>query len=469
MRHWYGWLFSHWEAIRESYWFYPGQMTILSGLLAVAAIELDRWLSVDTITSIPWLTRVSAESARSVLSTIAGSMMTVTGVVFSITIVALTLTSSQFGPRLLRTFFRDRSTQIALGTFLATFFYSLLVLRAVETPERVPYVATAGSVVLAGTSLFVLIYFIHHAASSLQASSVIAAVAREIETQLPALYPEGTGHEGTIVVDDEGQRRLELLDRVGVDIRAEEEGYVRVLDAETLLAWATERDLLVRVEARPGRFVSFHSVLFRVHAGDDLSPEVEAALRSCCVLGDHRTPVQDITFLTDQLSEMAVRALSPGINDPRTAIACIHRLGAMLEHLACRPMPSGFRFDECEALRIVATEPTTFESLVGSCFDPIRRHGGRDPEIAVALLEAIGRVVEVCENGDRRRVLGGHADEIRSRYLGSDASTSSRRDRELVEGVFARIQTALGNVASEGRRGAGPSEASSRGGARSRA
>ena len=187
MRGWYGWLLDLWETIRESYWFYPGQMTISAGLLAVAAVEIDRRVPPEATASIPWLSYVSAESARSVLSTVAGSMMTVTGVVFSITIVALTLTSSQFGPRLLRTFFRDRGTQISLGAFLATYLYSLVVLRAVENPERVPYIATAGAVVFAIVSVFVLIFFIHHAAIALQASSVIAAVSREIEAQIPSL------------------------------------------------------------------------------------------------------------------------------------------------------------------------------------------------------------------------------------------------------------------------------------------
>lgn len=444
MRGWYGWLLDRWELARESYWFYPGQMALLSAVLAMSAIEFDRRLSPEMISSIPWLTEISADSARSVLSTIAGSMMTVTGVVFSITIVALTLTSSQFGPRLLRTFFRDRSTQIALGIFLATFFYSLLVLRATGTPERVPYIATAGSVVLAGISLFVFIFFVHHAANSLQASTVIAAVAREIDEQLPSLFPDDIGQGDEISIEGEDRARLERLDREGVTVRAEAEGYVRLLQAESLLGLATAKDLLIRVDARPGRFVTFGSALFRVLTldGGAWDESVDTEIRACCVIGDHRTPAQDLFFLTDQLSEMAVRALSPGINDPRTAIACIHRLGAVLVRIANLDMPRGFRFDAENDLRVVIVDATRFETLVGSCFDSIRRHGVKDPEIAVALLEAIRAAAEECRIASRLRILGVHAGEIREQYRHANEE-GSRRDLELVEGVFQRLRRVL--------------------------
>jgi len=439
--HWYGWLLDRWDALRESYWFFPGQMALLAGGGALAAIAFDRRAPPDWMAAAPWLTQLSAAGARSVLSTIAGSMMTVISVVFSITVVALTLTSSQFGPRLLRTFLRDRASQVALGTFVATFFYSLLVLCAVETPGHVPYAATAGAVLLAIASLFVLIFFVHHAASSIQASSVIASVVREIDAHLPILFPETLGEEREAPPGPRDQERLARLDRDGLDIPVLGEGYVRILDAEALLALARDHQLLVRVYARPGRFVTAGSVIARVAPADRASEEIQDRVRECCIVGDHRTPVQDLGFLIDQLAEMAVRALSPGVSDPKTAVDCVQRLGGVIAQLARRSMPSGLRFDPEGVLRVVA-EPTRFEAITASCLDPIRRQGAHDPQVATALLEAVEAGARPRVDEQRRRVLEEHAREIHQGFVNARRG-DSRRDLGLVEAAFERTLGAL--------------------------
>lgn len=255
----YGLFLDRWDEVRQSYWFVPGLMTAGAAGAALGLVEFERGLGAEWGQAVPWLTDVSAPAARAVLSAVSGSMMTVTGVVFSITVVALTLTSSQFGPRLLRSFFRDRGSQLSLGAFLATFVFNLLVLRAVEDTERVPMLSTAVAVSLAVLSLFVLIYFVHHAATSIQASSVIASVAREIDAQLPVLFPENlvAGRpESEAALADEDRARLAAVDEQGEPLRLEREGYLRVLDEEPLLGVAQQRDLLVRVAVRPGDFVA---------------------------------------------------------------------------------------------------------------------------------------------------------------------------------------------------------------------
>lgn len=437
---WSGWLLDRWDVIRQSYWFFPAQMTLLAGLVALAAIEFDRRMPPHWAASVPWLTRVSAEGARSVLSTIAGSMMTVTSVVFSITVVALTLTSSQFGPRLLRTFLQDRSSQVALGTFVATFFYALLVLRAVHTPEHVPYVATAGAVGLAVASLFVLIFFIHHAVSSIQASSVIASVAREIETQIPVLFPEQIGEERRDSPSPRDRERLDRLEDEGADLRAQREGYVRVVDDAALLQLARERDLIIRLSTRPGWFVTVGALMARVGSPDPVDDELETRLRNLFILGDHRTPMQDLGFLTDQLAEMAVRALSPGVNDPKTAADCALRLGGVLAALAGRTMPSGLRFDSDGVLRVIV-DPTRFDAIAASCFDPIRRHGAHEPQVAIALLDAIRAGAGNRVEEERRCVLEEHAREIMTGF--ARARGDSKRDAALVEAAFERTMASL--------------------------
>jgi uncharacterized membrane protein len=438
---WSATLLHSWEEIRESYWFFPAQLAVLSGALALGMVEIDRRLPPGWAASLPWITQGSAEGARAVLSTIAGSMITVTGVVFSMTVVALTLTSSQFGPRLLRTFFRDRGSQVALGTFLATFCYSLLVLRAVESPDRVPHLATAGGVLLAIASLFVLIFYVHHAASSIQASSVIAAVAREIREQIPSLFPETLGEERESEPGGADAERLARLEREGFEVAAEAEGYVRVLDDSALLELAGQRDLLVRLEARPGDFVTHGQVVARVLGAGEPDRELAECLRGAFLLGDHRTPVQDLRFLTDQLAEMAVRALSTGVNDPKTAVECVHRLGGALAQLAGRRMPSGLRHDEDGALRVVA-EPTRFEAILGSCFDAIRRHGGADAQVAEALLEAVAAAARAGSDRDRLRALAEQAEEVHTAFATAGAA-DSKRDRARVEAAMEVARHAL--------------------------
>jgi uncharacterized membrane protein len=433
-------------------------MAVASILAALGIVELDR--AVLSPVSFPVLSmlEVSAEAARSVLSTIAGSMMTVTGVVFSITVVALTLASSQFGPRLLRTFLRDRGSQFAFGTFLATFCYSLIVLRSVGSPDEVPTVATALGVVLAISSLFVLIYFIHHVASSIQASTVIAAVAAEIDEQLEHLVPEGAQedrassregaepHQGR----EDGARPSGACEAFDSDtssssVVAQSEGFVRVIDRECALRAAEAHDLLIRYEIRPGDFVTTMTEVARVTPEDRVTDDVLRAVHQSYVVGDHRTPVQDLRFLTDQLSEMAVRALSPGLNDPNTAIECIQRLGSVVERLAARRMPAGSMQDASGVLRVTMPE-MRFDAILGSCFDELRSHGADDPDVAIALIDALGRAASRCREPDRIDVLREHLDETRDAFRRSSAAASAR-DRTRVDAAHRRAAQRIESAA----------------------
>lgn len=453
LERWYAFVLDRWEALRESYWFVPALMAVVSGGLAIGLVALEDTLDPRWSESVPWLTGATPAGARAVLTTIAGSMITVTGVVFSITVVALTLASSQFGPRLLRTFFRDRASQIALGTFLSTFCYSLLVLREAEQPADVPHLATTGAVLLAVISLFVLIYFIHNAASSIQAASVIAAVADEVRRQIPLLYPEMIGRERQNPPDDDLAELIERIEEEGRLVTADHEGYVRVLDEAAIFEPAQAHGLVVLIAARPGDFVTEGTPLARVHPPSDADPEIDSALRAAFLLGNHRTPVQDVRFLIDQLSEMAVRALSPGVSDPKTAVECLHRLGGIVAQLMDREMPSALRFDDDGDLRVIA-EPTRFEVLLASCFDGIRRYGADDPLVIVTLLDAIAAGARVGGDSARLQMLDEHARETYEAFARSPGS-ESKRDRAIVdsayESVSMQIRDALATRANASR------------------
>lgn len=424
---------SWWDSLRESYWFVPMVMAVGAAALSTALIALDDHIASQEARTIPWIQDAGAEGTRLLLSTVVGSMITVTGVVFSITIVALTLASSQFGPRLLRNFLRDRANQMVLGTFVATFLYSLLVLRSVEA-DRVPYLATAVALALAVTSVFVLIYFIHHAASSIQASSVIAGVARQIESELPSLFPEELG------AAPECEEPVGAADRFAEasDVTSADSGYVRVVVAESLFAMAARRDLAVELLARPGDFLTEGDLVARVIPADRIGDELVACIRESFVLGERRTAVQDLLFLTDQLAEMAVRALSPGTNDPKTAVACVHRLGVVIATLGRRKMPATEHCDDEGTVRIVA-RATRFEEIVASCLDPIRRYGIDDAEVVVSVLRALTAALRQCPDAGRREILLEHAREWADGFLRADAA---KRDRSLVSEAAKLVESA---------------------------
>lgn len=389
-------------------------MAFAAVVAAFGLVEVDRAFDLRRV---PWIGSAEAANTRSVLSLIAGSMITVTGVVFSITVVALTLASSQFGPRILRNFLRARANQMAFGTFVATFLYSLLVLRAVKENE-VPHVASAVAVALAVVSLFMLIYFIHHTARSIQASTVIASIAKEIDGQVTHLFPQKIDdeHEQERTDAQDLARSLEELRtrvaRDGVELPAHSDGYVRVLDDDAVLRAAVKHELQVVLRYRPGDFVCAGNSLARIGPSENVTDEARSALRESFVLGDYQTPVQDLRMLTGQLTEIALRALSPGVNDPRTASDCVQRLGAVVCATAGRRMPLGFQRDESDQPRVVIPH-TTFEEIVASCFDPIRRYGMGHIQIVLAMLDALRDAGECCRDSGRRRVLAYHAVEIR--------------------------------------------------------
>jgi uncharacterized membrane protein len=372
-----------WEALRGSYWFVPALMACAATALAFGLLRVDRGLNPgpDSGRTIELLYNGGAQGARLVLSTIAGSMITVAGVVFSVTIVALAQASAQFGPRLLRNFMRDLGNQVVLGAFTSTFLYCVLVLRTVVAAgeeggrrEFVPQAAITGAVGLAVLSVAVLIYFIHHAARSIQAPLVARRVAADLEAAIDALFPEelGEGMESAPAAPPRPGRAREVA--------SEASGYVQAIDGDRLLADAKRAGALVELLVRPGDFVAEGAPLLKVWSEGEVGDDLPAGLRGAVALGAERSLTQDMPFAIDQLVELALRALSPGVNDPRTAATCVDWLGSGLCRLAERRIPSPYRTDG-GAVRVIAPA-VGFEDAVARAFDPIL--ASRDPSGIVA-------------------------------------------------------------------------------------
>lgn len=400
----------YWDSLRSGYWFTPTVMAVLAIALSFLGQELDERYKIDVQTELPWFFSGGAEGARAVLSVIAGSMITVAGVVFSVTIVALANTSAQFGPRLLRNFLRDTGNQIVLGTFIATFIYCVLTLRTVSGAEStafVPHISITIGLLLSLASLGVLIYFIHHTANMIHVSNVIARVGRELQEAIPHLFPETIGvgadeQPDAIAVDD--SRITVMPDANQQAIEATEIGYVHAIDTLELLNIAREHDIAVRIVKGPGAFVIPGSTLLAVWPSERAVPELSRELNETFMLGDRRTPNQEIELYFDELSEIALRALSAAINDPFTAITAIDWISGGLCLLARRQIPARYRYDQDGALRVIAPV-TSFADIVERVFGQIRHAGGSHPQVTLKLVDAITTIAPCTSTEEQRAAL----------------------------------------------------------------
>ncbi len=399
-----------WDALRTSYWFVPSLMAAGAVALSFASVHLDERVSYKWVRAVGWLWAGGAEGARQVLSTIAGSMITVAGVTFSITIVALTLASSQFGPRLLRNFVRDLGNQVVLGTFIATFTYCLLVLRTVrgeDGAEFVPYISVTLGVAFALADLGVLIYFIHHVATAIQADSLIVAVAGELEQAIDEMFPQELGEPPPA----EAREPLPPPDRAGLAVAARRSGYVQVIDDGALMALAGTADLVLELRRGPGAFVVEGGELARLWPAGRAAGDAAERVRAAVLLGARRTPSQDPEYAVHQLVEIAVRALSPGINDPFTTMTCLDWLGAALSRVAGRRIPARHRYDEAGRLRVIAPG-TDFSAMADAAFNQIRQYGRGSVSVLLRLLDTLAAVGEHVHRPGDRECLRRHARQV---------------------------------------------------------
>lgn len=375
-----------WLRLQASLWFVPTLVVTGCMALAVLLVESHGWVETDLAARWPRLFGAGTDGARSMLSAIATSMVTVAGVVFSVTIVALSLASSQYSPRVLRNFMSDRPTQFVLGVFVGIFAYCLVVLRTVRDDDDgsgfLPSLAVMGGVVLALFGVAMLIYFIHHVATSIQASSILERIAGDTVDAIDRLFPETLGRD---LVANESC--LDEMPTRWHDVPAPATGYIVGLNDAGLLDFATRQERVVRLAQRIGDFVIEGQPLVCV-SGDH--PLDEPAARALCRLfsvQSQRTVHQDAAYGVQQIVDVALKALSPGINDPATALMCIDHLGALLLRLGGRRMPSACRSDD-RGLRVVAHGPS-FEDLAALALDPIAEHARGETAVLAKLLHTL--------------------------------------------------------------------------------
>ena len=403
-----------WEVLTSGYWFIPTVMMVGAAALAFLLLYLDR-TAIGTGGRLEWLYSGGAGGAKTLLSALAGSIITVAGVVFSITIAALTQASSQFGPRLLRNFMSDTGNQVVLGTFVATFVYCLLVLRTIhdevsDVEAFVPQASVTVAVLLAAVSIVVLIYFIHHVSMSLQAPSVVAAVREDLERVIARL-PDDQQGTGVCLAPSDANGLPHDFDAGSRAVTATVEGYVQAVDYDGLMEAAEKADVVLHLDYRPGDFVICGSRLMRAWPSGRCDAELCERLNGAFICGRHSTPEQDVEHGIRQMVEVAVRALSPGINDPFTAINCVDALGSALCGIARRGLAGPMRYDGHGRLRLV-TPVTTFAGVADTAFNQIRQYGAGSVAVTMRLLEVITLCGRQATSDDQRQALLRHANMV---------------------------------------------------------
>ncbi|HEX6104662.1 MAG TPA: DUF2254 domain-containing protein [Gemmatimonadales bacterium] len=405
-----------WTRVSESLWFVPSLILLTAIVLAVVMVELSAAVDAEVLARWPRVFGAGADGSRSMLSAIASSMITVAGVTFSITMVAVTQASTQYTPRILRNFMRDRANQAVLGTFVGIFAYCVVVLRTIrgeDGPTFVPSLAVLMGIVLALVGVGVLIFFVHHIATTLQASEIVARITDDTRRAIDRLYPDrlgGAGAEG-----DPEPWLGSVPEKAWSAVLAPATGYVQHLGMHALTDIAEECDLLVRIERVPGDFVVRGQPVawFASHPAHLSAPAPEARLREIAersarhyVVGTYRTLDQDAAFGMRQLVDIALKALSPGINDTTTAVTCVDYLGAIMVRLAdCRL--ELVRRGEDGVLRVVAREPT-FESLLALATDEIRQASRGNVSVLARQLQMLTLVARVTHDPARRRAVAKH-------------------------------------------------------------
>lgn len=384
-----------WETLHASYWFLPTLITVAAVALAYGCLALDQNRTA-VLKQFGWLYSGGPQGARSVLATIAGSIITVAATTFSVTIAVLSMAAGQFGPLLLRNFMRDRANQTVLGVFLATFLYCLLILRTVRGTDNdtyVPHLSVTIGVLLAIACQGELIFFIHHTGESIQVSHLIEVVGCELDAAVYRLFPEK-------LAEDRGP--VDLPGNQPIPIPAKAVGYIQEIDLDRLVRDASRWKAVLQLHKRPGDYVVPGMTLAELWAPEGFRNQ--DAIRGAFTLGPRRTPYQDAEFAFLQLVELAVRALSPGINDPFTAIMCINRISAALCFLAARSLPAANSRDRHGAVRVIAN-PYRYEQLVHAALSQIRENGQMHAIVVESLRSQIDLVLQRASRGELRMAL----------------------------------------------------------------
>ncbi|MCB0163838.1 MAG: DUF2254 domain-containing protein, partial [Anaerolineae bacterium] len=387
-----------WNNLQSSLWFRP----IIAALLAVG-LAMGSTL-INGLTSEAELFQMAPDNARLILSAIANSMLTVVSLTFSTIMIVLVLASQQFSPRILGNFARDHVSQNVLSMFIGTFVYSLLVMGRINDTKDVPFMTVLSiivAIILALLSVGALIYFIDHIAKSVQVNYIIAEIDKQTVAGLHLIFADPAQNDGRTATP---MTTLPYSIEESATVTAHKRGYIQAIDFDELVGIGQEHNIVVQLDRMVGDFVAKKSVLLRTWPPTTISDDIVERLLDAFEIGPTRTMFQDTLFGLRQLVDMALKAISPAINDPTTAVTCIDALSNILTLAARYPDPPAQYGDDSGVVRLI-TRPVTFKAMVDLAFDQIRQYARSEVTVSLRLLDALVEIAQATSDPQRRDML----------------------------------------------------------------
>jgi uncharacterized membrane protein len=394
-------IFALWHDLRSSLWALPLAMALVAAGGAILAVHIPVAAGEDPV----WfLYSGDAKDAPQFLSNLVTAMITMTTLVVSITIVVLTLAAQQLGPRLIRNFMADRRTQATLGLFIATVVYLLLVLRSTYgATDQVPNLAVTVGTALVLVCLVALLIFVHHLARSIIADTTIDRVGDALDADIKRLLPESN-------VEQSAMPR-KLPSEHGAALLIGRSGYVQTIDHQGLIDIATSAKAVIELPFKPGDHMVQGEIFAWIAPGRAATDKLRDQVDACVALSGERSSVQDLETSIRQLVEVAIRALSPSVADPFTAIAVVDRLTESLAAVMRRGPPQRVWVDEKGKIRLIVHQ-SSFGRLVDAAFRPIRQHSDSEPAVLIRLVESLGKLMAQAD-AEQREVLAREIEIVR--------------------------------------------------------
>jgi uncharacterized membrane protein len=443
-----------WDRLMVSFWFAPVLMGLAAVLLAWAMYRLDNLIPNEALENSRLILSGTVGVARNSLLVMAGTVLATAGVVFTLLTLPLSTVAAQFGSRLLRLFLRDRTTQFVLGMFVATFVYcvaaALSILPVTIQPEAPQLTVTVGLYLMLATFAS-LILLIQHISTMLQAPNIAAAAGAELLDVINAEIP------ANIKSDDNGEAGFEirphsegipnnLAEKESYSVRVKSTGYIQFIDTDSLLALAREKNLVIHLLHRPGYFVSSGVVVALVWPADRVDGSIDQLISRAFQIGNVRTPTQDVEYAVNQLTEMAVRAMSPAINDPFTAMTCLDHVGNGLGKFI-RQSEKSSHYTNPESRLHLAGGQATFESLLSAAFDMLRHASCNNANVLLHMLEVIDAIGKESKAPEVRQLLLHHVSLIQAE---SQVGDLIEQDRQSIHRSGEVLQKKFEDVASNG-------------------
>jgi uncharacterized membrane protein len=411
-----------WDRLTVSFWFAPAVMAVAAVLLAWLMYWVDSLVPNAALQGSRFVLAGTPGELRSALLGIAGTVLATAGVVFTLLTLPLSTVASQYGSRLLRVFLGDRTTQFVLGTFVGTFVYCIagaLSIPSVNPQYAAPQLTATLGVYLMLATFGTLILLVQHISTMLQAPNIAAAagvdlldVVHATAEDVTSSHDVGGGVETQSASDSQGVPAI-LTEGEGHPVRARSTGYIQYINPPIVLTLARKENLVIHLLRRPGHYVQPGTVVALVSPAGRVDERLEKLVTNAFQVGNGRTPSQDVEYAVNQLTEMAVRAMSPAINDPFTAMTCLDHIADGLVAFVRKGGNSSRYYDRDGELRLVL-EPVTFDDLLSAAFDMLRHAACNNASVLMHMLKVIDVVGQEVKAPEARQQLLRHVSLIQA-------------------------------------------------------